>query len=110
MSVPYWSTNYLALSPPAFVTFDLSGVYYKSRGDIMDLRNAWNMFEQIEASNIQTSTLIGLGIKHYDSGNSSPEPIFYQFPSFDDRTQYVKGQLLHVQRYPYINFSTIARR
>jgi hypothetical protein len=103
----YWSTNFLALNPPARVTFDLSGYMYQSQAQITDLRNAWNTYERVQISNIQVSTNIGLGTLVYGSGNNNP--YFYQFASMEEKNMFYKGENLHISRYPYINFSTIVR-
>ena len=103
----YWSTNFLALSPPAYVAFDLSGYHYQSQDQIRTLRQAWNLYEQVQISNIQVSTNIGTGALTYGSGTN--DPCFYQFRSMEDKNTFLKGQMLHIARYPYINFSTSVR-
>ena len=103
----YWSTNFLALSPPSYVTFDLSGYFFQSQEQIRGLRNAWNMYEQVQVSNIQVSTNIGTGALKLGSGTT--DPCFYQFRSMEDKNNFMKGQMLHTARYPYINFSTSVR-
>jgi hypothetical protein len=103
----YWSTNFLALNPPARVTFDLSGYMYQSQAQITDLRNAWNTYERVQISNIQVSTNIGLGTLVLGPGTNAP--YFYQFTSMEEKNMFNKGQNLHIERYPYINFSTSIR-
>jgi hypothetical protein len=103
----YWSTNFLALSPPTYVAFDLSGYHYQSQEQIRALRKSWTFYEQIQVSNIQVSTNIGTGVIKLGSGIN--DPIFYQFQTFEEKNNFVKGQMLHVARYPYINFSTSVR-
>ena len=103
----FWSTNFLALSTPKFVTFDLSGYKFQSQAQIGDLRNCWNTYEHIQICNISVSTSIGLGTKTYSAGVN--DPLFYQFRSSEEKFQFTKGQQLHYNRYPYINFSTSVR-
>jgi hypothetical protein len=103
----YWSTNFLALSPPKFTTFDLSGFYFQSQAQISDLRSVWNTFEQIQVCNIAVSTSIGLGTTQYSSGIN--DPLFYQFRTAEEKNRFTRGQQLHIARYPYINFSTSVR-
>jgi len=103
----YWSTNFLALPTPRFVTFDLSGYKFQSQAQIGDLRNCWNIYEQIQTCNISVSTSIGLGTKSYNAGVN--DPLFYQFHSLEEKNKFTKGQQLHYLRYPYINFSTTVR-
>lgn len=103
----YWSTNFLALSPPSYVQFDLSGYNFQSQDQIRTLRQAWNMYEQVQVCNIQVSTTIGTGALKLGSGTNNP--VFYAFPSMEDKNNFLKGQMLHYARYPYINFSTSVR-
>lgn len=103
----FWSTNYLALSTPTFVNFDLSGYKFQSQAQIGDLRHCWNTYEHIQICNISVSTSIGLGTKTYSPGVN--DPLFYQFHSLEEKNKFVKGQQLHYLRYPYINFSTTVR-
>jgi hypothetical protein len=103
----YWSTNYLALTPPVLQTFDLSGYAFQSQDQIRTLRQTWNWYEKIQISNIQVSTNIGTGALKIGSGTN--DPYYYAFKSMEDKNNFTKGQMLHIARYPYINFSTVVR-
>jgi hypothetical protein len=103
----YWSTNYLALLSPQNVTFDLSGYAFQSQDQIRTLRQAWNFYEQVQICNIQVSTNIGTGALKLGPGTN--DPVFYSFQSMEDKNNFMKGQMLHYARYPYINFSTSVR-
>ena len=60
-----------------------------------------------QISNIQVSTNIGLGTLVLGPGTNAP--YFYQFTSMEEKNMFNKGQNLHIERYPYINFSTSIR-
>jgi hypothetical protein len=105
----YWSTNYLLLNPPKFLTFDLSGVQYMNYGDIMNIRNSWNLFESVTACNIQVSTSLSLGTTSFVKSSSENNGLFYQFQSNADLLSFRRGQLYHINRYPYIDFSTMVQ-
>ena len=105
----YWSTNFLLLTPPRFQTFDLSGVTYLNYGDIMNIRNSWNLFESVQVCNIRVSTSLGLGTANFVSGSSENNGLFYQFQSNASLLSFKAGQQYHVTRYPYIDFSTLVQ-
>lgn len=106
----YWSTNFLTLTPPVRVQYDLSGVFYKSRGEIIKMREAWNSFEQITISNLQTSTLIGIGDITIAPSSGDINSPYHFFETMTSRNKFLQGQMLHIERYPYINFSTLSTR
>jgi len=76
--------------------FDLSGVKYKSRSDILTMRNQWNTFERVENYNHDVYQRLMVG----DRGK-----LYYQFTG-EERIDYKKGQLLHIARYPWLPPST----
>ena len=105
----YWSTNYLLLNPPKFLTFDLSGVQYMNYGDIMNIRNSWNLFESVTACNVHISTALSLGTASFVRPSSENNGLFYQFQNNADLLSFRRGQLYHNNRYPYIDFSTMVQ-
>jgi hypothetical protein len=106
----YWSTNFLTLTPPVLLQYDLSGVLYKSRDEIVKMREAWNSFEQITVSNLQTSTLIGIGAINIAPSSGDTNSPYHFFETMASRNKFLRGQMLHIERYPYINFSTLSTR
>ena len=76
--------------------FDLSGVKYKSRSDILTMRNQWNTFERVENYDYDVYQRLLVG----DRGTP-----YYQFTG-EERIDYRKGQLLHMARYPWLPPST----
>ena len=99
----------MLLTPPRFQTFDLSGVTYLNYGDIMNIRNSWNLFESVQVCNIRVSTSLGLGTASFVSPSSENNGLFYQFQSNAALLSFKAGQQYHVTRYPYIDFSTLVQ-
>ena len=73
--------------------YDLSGVKYKTKSDMIRLETQWNTFERVENINF----LIYL---KFLSGNFSQT--WYQFVTNTEAADYRAGQNLHISRYPYI--------
>jgi hypothetical protein len=107
---PYWSTNFLLLSPPRSVAFDLSGVFFKSRTEINDIRLAWNTFENIAISNINVTAGIANGSISLVKSDAVNDPLYHSFKGMAERNLFLRGQILHTERYPFINFSSIGSR
>ena len=99
----------MLLTPPRFQTFDLSGVTYLNYGEIMNIRNSFNLFESVQVCNIRVSTSLGLGTTSFVSGSSENNGLFYQFQSNAALISFKAGQQYHVTRYPYIDFSTLVQ-
>jgi hypothetical protein len=84
--------------------FDLSGVTCKSSGDIIKMRNMWNVFERVENFNdvIYQRFLGGFFDQQY-----------YKFADSKELNDYRVGQALHIQRYSWldpITFDSISNR
>ncbi len=77
--------------------FDLSGVKYKSRTEILNMRRQWDTFERIENYNDVIYQRYQLGLR---------DKIYYQFQNREEMNDYRVGQQLHVLRYPYLPAST----
>ena len=77
--------------------FDLSGVKYKSRGDVMRLREQWDIFERVENYN---------DIVYQRMSNGDRGTLYYQFKDREESSSYRQGQLQHTQRYPWLAPST----
>ena len=84
--------------------FDLSGVRYKTRSDILKMQQQWNTYEQIENYDDVIFQRFELGLW---------EKSWYQFPDREEANNYKNGQELHVLRYPHLpanTFSSIRNR
>jgi hypothetical protein len=72
--------------------YDLSGVKYKTKSDLLTLRRQWDTYERVENINFSIYKTILKGIY---------QP-WYVFASNEEASDYRVGQLLHVNRYPNI--------
>ena len=79
--------------------FDLSGVKFKSRSDILKMQQQWNTFEQIENYNDVIFQRFQLGF--WDKP-------WYQYKDHEEVNNYKNGQELHILRYPYLPTGTFA--
>lgn len=83
--------------------FDLSGVKCKSRSEILTMQRQWNTFEEIENYNDQIYNRFCQGLR---------DKPYYQFRDMTEKNDYRIGQMLHVNRYPWITtdarISTVA--
>jgi len=75
---------------------DISGVSGLSFSQRLDYTNAWNTFNRIQTYNSNVSTLI-------NSGTSGQH--YYNFSNYTEKNMFNRGQLLHLQSYPY--YSTL---
>jgi len=87
----YLSTNvglgYIPQTP-----YDLSGVKYKTKSDILTLQRQWDTFNRVQAINFSIYLKIIKG-----------HPLnWYVFADNQEATNYRNGQQLHTVRYPYI--------
>lgn len=73
--------------------FDLSGVKYKSRQQVMDLQRAWETFERIENENNIVFQRVSLGLR---------DKMYYQFRTREEMNDYKTGQTNHILRYPWL--------
>ena len=81
--------------------FPESTMKYKSKLEIMQLRNQWNTFERIE--NINSIVLHNLGNRlPTEASSGTSAPVFYQFTGSDEKTNYNLGQLAHTVTYPEV--------
>lgn len=81
--------------------FPASTMKYKSKMEIMQLRNQWNTFERIE--NINSIVLNKLGnTLPIEASSGTSAPVFYQFTGSDEKTAYNQGQLAHTVTYPEV--------
>lgn len=81
--------------------FDLSGVKYKTKSDILTYQRQWNTYEHVENSNF----LI------YSNALQGRPRSWYTFINSTEATDYRTGQQLHQNRYPNLSpayFQTIA--
>lgn len=81
--------------------FDLSGVKYKTKSDVLTYQRQWNTYENVENSNF-------LIYSNVLKGNTQS---WYKFVNSTEATDYRNGQQLHQNRYPYLSpayFQTIA--
>lgn len=89
--VQYLSTNIANGSIPQ-TPYDLSGVKYKTKSDILTLQRQWNTFNRVQAINFSIYLKIIRG-----------QPLnWYVFVNNQEATDYRNGQQLHTIRYPYI--------
>ena len=79
--------GYIPQSP-----YDLSGVKYKTKGDILTLQRQWDTFNRVQTANFSIYLKILSG-----------QPLnWYVFVNNQEATDYRNGQQLHTLRYPYI--------
>jgi hypothetical protein len=77
--------------------FDLSGVKFKSRSDILTMQRQWNMFESVENYN-------DIIYQRFSVGDRSKS--YYQFRDRAELNDYRVGQILHINRYPNLPSGT----
>jgi len=73
--------------------YDLSGVKYKTKSDLLTLQRQWDTFNRVQANNFAIYTNILDG---------RPQN-WYVFANNQEATDYRNGQILHTNRYPYIS-------
>ena len=73
--------------------FDLSGVKFLARSDILKRQRAWETFERIENYN-------DVIYQRFSAGDRSQT--YYQFVDQAERNDYRYGQQLHISRYPWL--------
>ena len=76
--------------------FDLSGFTPVPESLLLKYRTSWALFNKVQANDIQVSTLRSQG----DLSKS-----YWIFDSSQQKTTYLQGQMLHVQRYPTMDWS-----
>lgn len=74
--------------------FDLSGVKYKTQADIMAMQRQWDTFERIENYNDQIYNRFCQGLR---------DKPYYQFRDMSEKNDYRIGQMLHINRYPWVS-------
>jgi hypothetical protein len=79
--------------------FDLSGVKFKSRSDILTMQRQWETFERVENYNDVIYQRFGVGNRGLT---------YYQFRDRSELNDYRIGQQLHEQRYPTAPAGTFA--
>jgi hypothetical protein len=75
----------------------------------MNIRNSFNLFESVQVCNIRVSTSLSLGTASFVSPSSENNGLFYQFQSNASLISFKAGQQYHINRYPYIDFSTLVQ-
>lgn len=73
--------------------FDLSGVKFKSRGDILTMQRQWETFERVENYN-------DVIYQRFEAGDRSQT--YYQFRDQAEKNDYRVGMQLHMNRYPWL--------
>ena len=84
--------------------FDLSGVKFKTRTEILTMQRQWETFERVENYN-------DVIYQQFSAGNWSQT--YFQFRDQGERNDYRIGQILHVNRYPNLpagTFDSISSR
>jgi hypothetical protein len=71
----------------------MSGVKCKSHGNILSMRRQWNTFETIENYNDAVYNRFCQGLR---------DKPYYQFRDMAEKNDYRVGQMLHVNRYPWL--------
>lgn len=86
-------------------SYDLTGVKYKSRADLLNLQRQWETFERVENYN-------DIVYQQIAAGNRGT--LYYQFSTRQEYIDYRNGQELHILRYPVLAkasaFSSISER
>lgn len=86
-------SNYIFSPTRLQFCFDLSGVKYKSRQQVMDLQRTWETFERIENDNNIIFQRLSVGLR---------DKMFYQFRTREELNDYRTGQTNHILRYPWL--------
>ena len=81
--------------------FDLSGVQYKTRAELSDMRRQWDTFERIE--NYNSAILKQLSLAIPGPAVQRDGSIFLRPVDYEEKTDYTKGQLAHIARYPDVS-------
>jgi hypothetical protein len=85
-------------TPPAYLAnycLDLSGFLYLSQSQKLQYQQAWNVFNKVQLYNIHISTL---------RNDGDTTLTYYQFPTNQEMTYFIKGQSLHTFSYPSTNW------
>ena len=77
--------------------FDLSGVKYKSRTEILTLQRQWETFERIENFNNIIFQRLSVGLR---------DQTYYQYRTSEEMNDYRAGQRNHILRYSWLPPST----
>jgi hypothetical protein len=77
--------------------FDLSGVKFKSRSDILAMQRQWETYERVENYN-------DIIYQRFAAGDRSQT--YYQFKDQVERSDYRLGMQLHMNRYPWLPAGT----
>lgn len=84
--------------------FDLSGIKFRSRSDILAMQRQWETYERIENFN-------DIIYQRFSIGDRSQT--YYQFTGQAERNDYRLGMQLHINRYPWLpagTFDSISAR
>lgn len=73
--------------------FDTSNIKCRSRSEILAMERQWNTFERIENYNDQIYNRFWQGLR---------DKPYYQFRDMSEKNDYQIGQMLHVNRYPFL--------
>lgn len=87
------STNNPYPFPRQPFLFDLSGVRCVSATQLLTMQRQWNAFEQIENYNDQIYNRFCQGLR---------DRPYYQYRDMAEKNDYRIGQMLHVNRYPWL--------
>lgn len=93
------ATRATPVYPRTQYAFDLSGVKFKSRSDILKMQRQWETFERVENYNDAVYQKLLTGDR------STP---YYFFRDNEELKDYRNGQELHVLRYPTLPSGTFA--
>lgn len=83
-----------------FTTFDLSGITGLPNSIKVLYQNYWTIFEDIQAFNLNISTLRSTGNKTYT---------YREYASYAQQTGFINGRMLHIQRYPNSNWAVVPK-
>jgi hypothetical protein len=78
--------------------FDLSGFSGLMTSAKLKYETQWNTYNRIQIVNSNVSTLRASGDK---------TALYYQFPTYEEKTAFTNGQMLHIKRYPDSNWAPI---
>jgi hypothetical protein len=87
------SSNYIFSPTRLQFGFDLSGIKYKSRQQLIDLQRSWETFERVENENNIVFQRLSLGLR---------DKMYYQFRTREEMNDYRTGQTNHILRYPWL--------
>lgn len=88
--------------------FIQSFFFFLSQGQIREHRQNWDLFNDVQEFDVIARIKISTDSRYRNySANTNNDPVFYVFKTAQERSQYQKGRLLHIQLYPSVDWSPV---